>query len=87
VYGVFARYGAMSLSQLLRAYECDHQAGLIPSQSPSGIRTRASELEHLGRLVVVGERVNENHRHEQLLAVGFPVALIDNSSEQPSLFA
>lgn len=67
VLNVFARHGPMSLSQLLDAYNEDAKRGYHPPQSPSGVRTRASELGEKGRIVVVGSRVNDNHRHEQVL--------------------
>jgi hypothetical protein len=47
VLAVYRRFGPMTQPQLLERYAAD---GSLPAQSPSGLRTRSSELVALGLL-------------------------------------
>lgn len=56
VYWVLARYGHATDSELVTAYNYAAARGVVSPQSPSGIRTRRSELVARGAVVDTGKR-------------------------------
>lgn len=56
VYGVLAEYGPLTDEALAEVYGSLAEEGLVPPQSPSGLRTRRSELVRSDLVVDSGER-------------------------------
>jgi hypothetical protein len=56
VYGVLAEYGPLTDEALAEVYGGLADEGLVPPQSPSGLRTRRSELVRSDLVVDSGER-------------------------------
>ena len=56
VYGVLAEHGPLTDEALAEVYAGLADAGLVPAQSPSGLRTRRSELVRSDLVVDTGER-------------------------------
>ena len=67
--------GPLSLSQLVQTYQELFNPYGEPKQSPSGIRTRAKELQVMGLIVADGFRVNDNGNRERLLHTNLSVAV------------
>jgi hypothetical protein len=56
VYGVLVEYGPLTDEAIAEVYAGLVDAGLVPAQSPSGLRTRRSELVRSELVVDSGER-------------------------------
>jgi len=56
VWAVLAEYGPLTDEALVSIYDQLADDGLIPPQSPSGVRTRRNELAKLGLVADTGQR-------------------------------
>ncbi len=56
VWAILAEYGPLTDEALLAIYDQLADDGLIPPQSPSGVRTRRNELTKLGLAIDTGQR-------------------------------